>query len=74
LENVLERGAAPYDLLEIDVTTDFLFEIELLLGQLVLEFGNLPVCQRVFNGDGYLSRRPAKEIDVFWRKRSLSLA
>src|SRR5690242_867390 len=72
--NVLERGAAPYDLLEIDLTTDFLFKIELLLSQLVLELGNLPVCQRVFNCDCYLPRGRAEEINVFRSKQRLSRA
>ena len=54
-------GLLPDDLLEAHLAADFFFEIELLLGELVFQFGNLLVCQRVFNCDGDLACSLAEE-------------
>src|ERR1700746_105656 len=71
---MLYRRAAPNDLLETHLAAKFLFQVEFLLGELVLEFGNLPVRQRVFNGNGYLTRRLAEKLDVLLREGSFCYA
>ncbi len=55
LENFAQRCAVSDDLCEIHFRADFILQIELFLGELLFEFGNLAVRQRVFNCDRYLS-------------------
>jgi len=64
LEDVLDGGAVADDLIKVQLAADLFFEIELLLGELVFEFRNLPVRQGIFEGDGYLARRLAEELDL----------
>ena len=54
LQQRLERGAFADDLLEVVLGADFVFKIKLLLGQAVLESGDLLEGQRIFDGDGDL--------------------
>src|SRR5437867_2696143 len=68
LQDTSERVAVPHDLLEIQVSADFLFKIELFLRQFLFEFRNLAVSQAILNGDGYLARRLPEEIDRLGRK------
>ena len=54
-QNLAEHRAVPYDFLEIHLASDFVLEIKLLLGKLVLKFGNFSISKRVINRDRHLS-------------------
>ena len=51
------------DLIELQFGADLFFEVEFLLGESVFEFRNLPIRQGIFEGNGYLARRLAEELD-----------
>ncbi len=55
LQNFAQRRTVSDDLCEIHFRADFIFQIELFLGELLFEFRNLAVRQRVFDCDRYLS-------------------
>jgi hypothetical protein len=53
-QNLQQGGALPNDLPEIVLGAHFLFQIDFFLGQLVFQFGKLPIGLRVFYGNGNL--------------------
>src|SRR5580704_715310 len=61
---MLERRTVSHNLLEIRVAPDFFFEIELLLGKFLLQFGNLAEGQAILDSDGYLAGRFLEKIDL----------
>ena len=67
-EDALERRAFADDLLEVVLGADFLFEVELLLRQLVLELGDLLIGQSVLDGDGDLVGDQSEQVHVLLRK------
>src|SRR5580704_9807957 len=69
---MVERRTVPHDLFETHIAADFLFEIELLLRQLLLQFRDLAVGKAILNGDGYLTRRIFEKIDLV-RQESICL-
>ena len=68
LQHAAQRLALADDLFELQLAADFVFEIQLLLRELVLQVGDFAERQRVFDGDRHLARdlrretpdRPAK--------------
>ena len=66
-QNKFEPRAVYDDVLKFHLAAAFFFEIELLLGELVLELRDLVVCQSVFNGDGNL------DLDARLRKSTSSV-
>src|SRR5439155_21692564 len=68
LQDVLERRARPYDLLEVHLAAYLFFQIELFLREFVLEFGDLAVGEGVFDGNRDLASGLAEEVDVFGRE------
>src|SRR5260370_18843826 len=59
-----QRLALPDDLLEIQLAANFIFQVQLFLGKLVSEIGDLTVGQGVLNGDRDLVCDLAQESDV----------
>jgi hypothetical protein len=74
LQNVLERLARSNNLPEIHLAPNFFFEVELLLCQLVCEFGDLLISQRVCRCDANLACSLAKKVDIVWAKGTFSPA
>jgi hypothetical protein len=64
LKQLLKRGTAANNGIEIHLTADFVSQVQLLLRQLVFELGNLPVGQGIFHRDRTLRRHLADEIDL----------
>jgi hypothetical protein len=64
LKQLLKRGTAANKGIEIHLAADFVFQVQLLLRQLVFELGNLPVGQGIFHRDRNLRRHLADEIDL----------
>ena len=56
------------DLLKIDLTANLFFEIHLLPGDLLFEFGDLTIGKRILNRDRYLARCLTKKISVIFVK------
>src|SRR5712692_2206077 len=63
-EDSAKGFATADDLFEALLGPDFIFEIQLLLRELVLEVGNLTIGQRIFHCDRHLARHLSKEIDI----------
>src|SRR5262249_20110132 len=63
-ENVPEPGALAYNSFEIHLPADFIFQIELLLRQLVPQFGDFAKDSRIFDCDSHLVCYLAKELDL----------
>ena len=56
LQHAAQRLALADDLFELQLAADFVFEVQLLLRELVLQVGNFAERQRVFDGDRHLAR------------------
>ena len=56
------------DLLKIDLAANLFFEINLLPGDPLFEFGDFTVVKRILNRDGYLARCLTKKISVIFVK------
>jgi len=52
------------DVLKGQLTTDFLFQVQLFVRELVLERGDLAVGERVVDGERHLAGHAGQEIDV----------
>ena len=74
LEDALQRCALPDDLLEVVFGADFVFEVELLLVQLILQLLDLPIGQRVLNRDRDLVGHLAQQVDIVLAKRARTKA
>src|SRR5207245_872585 len=71
LQNVLERRARPYDLLEVHLAAYLFFQIELFLRKFVLQFRNLTVGKVVFDGNCDLAGGLSEEVYMFCRESFL---
>jgi hypothetical protein len=67
-EDRVERLATADDLFEPVLAPDFVFQIQLLLRELILEVGDLTICNRIFDRDRYLAGDPGKETDLLRSK------
>ena len=56
------------DLIEIELGSDFVFQVELFLGKLVLQFADLLERERVFNGNGDLDRDLNHQLQIRLRE------
>src|ERR1700722_9867396 len=68
LQHAPQCRAVPLDLLKIDLAANLFFKIHLLPGDLLFEFGDLTIGQRILNRDRYLARRLTKKISVIFAK------
>jgi hypothetical protein len=64
MEGVAEGGAMADDLVEVELGADFFLEVEFLLGEFVLEFGDLAVGQGILDRKRYLTGDPNQEIKL----------
>ena len=64
LQDPAQRGALPDDLLEVMSGADLLFQVDLLLRELVLEGCDLAIRQRVLDRHGHLVGDPGQEFQV----------
>src|SRR4029077_6702752 len=64
LEDSMQRTTIPYDLGKIHFRTDFIFQIQLLFGELVFELSNLPIGKCILHGDGNLICDLGKKLDI----------
>src|SRR5207245_5624402 len=71
LQDVLERRARPYDLLEVHLAAYLFFQIELFLRKFVLQFRNLTVGKVVFDGNCDLAGGLSEEVYMFCRESFL---
>src|SRR5215467_7330152 len=60
-----QSRALPHDSFKIHLTANFVFEVQLFLRQLVFQFRNLPVDQRILHGNCDLVRDLRKEGHLF---------
>src|SRR5215467_7027151 len=68
MEDVAKDFAAAYDLFETLLGSDFVFEIQLLLRELVLQIGDLAISNRIFHRDCDLAGGLCKEGDILRRE------
>src|ERR1700686_559580 len=61
---MLERRTVPHDLLEVQIATDFFFEIYLLLRKLLFQFGNLAEGEAILYSDGDLTGCLLEKLDL----------
>jgi hypothetical protein len=71
LEHTAEDGAVPHDVRKMQLTADFIFQIQLLLGEPVFERSDLTIGERVLNRDGHLVGNLDQEIDLVLSKSLL---
>src|SRR6266496_2350434 len=71
LQHFAQGGTLPDNLCEVHLRADFFFQVELFLGEFVLQLGDLTVGQGVFDGNCDLARGLTEEVDVCCRKGSL---
>src|ERR1700723_3866959 len=64
MQHLSQSGAIANDLFEVHLTAQLPFEVKLLLRELVGEFRDLTIGQRIVNGDCYLSGDLRQEFDV----------
>ena len=64
VQDPAQRGALPDDVLEVMSGADLLFEVDLLLRELVLEGCDLAIRQRVLDRHGHLVGDPCQEFQV----------
>src|SRR5467141_1417628 len=64
LQHTAQRCAFSDDLCEIHFATDFIFEIELFLGQLLFQLSNLPKGARILYGNGNLICDLSQKLDI----------
>ena len=67
-QHPLERGAFAHDFFEGVFGADFLFQVELFVGKLVLEFGDFAIGEGVFNRNGHLVGHAHQEVEVLLRE------
>src|SRR5260370_29464581 len=64
LEDFAQGSAASHDLRKIHFVTDFIFEIQLFLRQLVLQLSNLPKGKRILHGNRNLISDLGQKLDI----------
>src|SRR5689334_2206905 len=69
MQNVTESRTLSHNSFKVYLPTDFIFQIEFFLCELVFQFGYLAIGQAILDGDRQLPRGAQKEIDVFQRDR-----
>ena len=62
LERTPQRSAGPYDLFEIQLAADLIFQVQILLRQPVFEIGDLAIGECVLEGDRNLAGDLAKKV------------
>src|ERR1700678_2374676 len=67
-QNALQCRTVPMDLLEIDLAANLFFEIYILPGDLLFEFGDFTIGKRILDRDRYLARCLTKKIGVIFAK------
>src|SRR5467141_908963 len=71
LQHTAQRCAFSDDLREIHFAADFIFEIELFLGQLLFQLSNLPKGTRILYGNGNLICDLGQKLDIVAGERIL---
>src|SRR5580704_4463699 len=71
LQHAPQCRTVPMDLLKIDLAANLFFEIYLLPGDLLFEFGDFTIGKRILNRDRYLARCLTKKISVIFVKQVL---
>src|SRR6266576_497269 len=71
LQHTAQRCAFSDDLREIHFAADFIFEIELFLGQLLFQLSNLPKGTRILYGNGNLICDLGQKLDIVAGERSV---
>ena len=71
-QNVLQCWAGPDDVLKVHLATDFFFEIEFFLRELVFQFGNFVICHRIFDLNGDVPRSQGEKFDIVSCESSLA--
>src|SRR5215470_1977726 len=72
VEDIAKGFAMPNDLFETTLGSDFVFEIQLLLCELILKIGDLAISNRIFYGDCQLAGGLCEESDIVWREGVLT--
>ena len=72
LQHPPQRRALADDLLEVVLRADLFFQVELLLGQLVFQLGDLPIGLRVLHRNGDLLGDLAEQLDLLRAERLLA--
>ena len=68
MQYVAEGGAVSHNVRKVQLTANFIFQIQLLLGKLIFEGSDLPIGERVLDCDGHLIGDLGEEIDLVWGK------
>src|ERR1700722_5649533 len=68
-QNLLQRLAASNDVLKIQFAANLFFEIQLFVGKLVFQFGDLAVGKGIFNADCDLARYLSKKLRIVLAER-----
>src|SRR5260370_16387873 len=71
LQHMAQLCAFSDDLREIHFAADFIFEIELFLGQLLFQLSNLPKGTRILYGNGNLICDLGQKLDIVAGERSV---
>src|SRR5580700_922118 len=69
LEDEPQCLALTDDLFKLQLTADFVFEVQLLLGEFVLEVGNFAERHCVFYRDGHLAGNLGEEYNIILNER-----
>src|SRR5262249_9685405 len=72
MEDVAKDLATPYDLFETLLGSDFVFEIQLFLRELLRQVGDPAISNCIFHCDCHLAGGPCKEGDFLRRKGILA--
>src|SRR6267154_351686 len=65
IQNAVESRTLSHNSFEVHLPANFLFQVQLFLSELVFQFGDLAIGQRILHRDSHLSRRSYQEIEVF---------
>src|SRR3989442_10005178 len=68
MQHMAEGGAVSHNVRKVQLTADGIFQIQLLLRELVCERRDLTIGEGVLDGDGYLVGDLREEIDLVWGK------
>jgi hypothetical protein len=74
VQHAAECSAGPHDVLKGQLTADFLFQIEFLLRELVLERGDLAIGEGVLDRDRHLTGHLSQKRDFLLAKSLLRLS
>ncbi len=73
LQHAAQRLTLTDDLFKVQLASDFVLEVDLLLRQFVLEMRNFSERHGVFDRDGHLSRDLSKKRKVIRHKGALAV-